>query len=194
MFQTHKYKNYNDYVKFQLKKTSDKKRQEKWLGKEWRLKIDIFKNIFSDNLDIINKCNKCLCLGSRTGQEVMAFRELGLEDTLGIDLHEFKPYTIKGDIHNLQFENNTYDIQFSNILDHSIYPEKFAKEIERTLKPKGYFILHFQFDVNQDSFTETVITDKKKLYELFGNFELISERKIETGIIAMNYEVVFQKK
>lgn len=193
MFQTHKYKNYNDYVKFQLKKTSDKKRQQKWLGTEWRPKIDIFKNIFNDNLEIIKKCNKCLCLGSRTGQEVVAFKELGLEDTIGIDLHEFKPYTVKGDIHNLNFENNVYDLQFSNILDHSIYPEKFVSEIERTLKPKGHFILHFQFDIHQDGFTETIITDKEKLYELFKNFKLISERKINTGIIAMNYEVIFQK-
>ena len=46
---------------------------------------------------------KGVCLGSRTGQEVKALIDLGI-DAIGIDLVEFPPYTIVGDVHNMQFE------------------------------------------------------------------------------------------
>lgn len=187
------YNNYVEYVKKQLEKTSDKRRQKKWLGEEWRLKIDIFKKLFEVNSEIINKSNKCICLGSRTGQEVVALKELGIDNTIGIDLHKFEPYTIQGDIHNINFEDNSFDLEFSNIFDHSLYPEKFVEEIYRTLKPKGYVILHFQFGIRQDKYTETIIKDKNILRKLFNKFTFISERKIDSGIIAMNYEIIFQK-
>lgn len=187
------YNNYVEYVKKQLEKTSDKRRQKKWLGEEWRLKIDIFKKLFEVNSEIINKSNKCICLGSRTGQEVVALKELGIDNTIGIDLHKFEPYTIQGDIHNINFEDNSFDLEFSNIFDHSLYPEKFVEEIYRTLKPKGYVILHFQFGIHQDKYTETIIKDKNILRKLFNKFTFISERKIDSGIIAMNYEIIFQK-
>lgn len=193
--QTHKYKSYDDYVKFQLIKTSDKERQKKWLGKEWELKINIFKNLFTHNLEIIQNCEKCLCLGSRTGQEVVAFKELGIDNTIGIDLHEFPPYTIKGDIHDIDFPDESFDIEFTNIFDHSLYPIKFIQEIYRTLTNGGYLILHIQLGVNQDSFTETIIENENAIEKLVlnNNFKLISKRKIDSGIIAMNHEFVFQK-
>ena len=138
MEKVNKYNSYVEYVNKQLEKTSDKRRQKKWLDEEWRLKIDIFKKLFEANSEIIDKSNKCMCLGSRTGQEVVAFKELGISDSIGIDLHEFKPYTIKGDIHNLNFEDNSFDLQFSNIFDHSLYPEKFISEIYRTAVACAY--------------------------------------------------------
>lgn len=193
LIRTHKYNNYQEYVNFQLIKTKDKSKQKKWLNEEWRLKIDIFKNIFNNNIDIIEKSSKGLCLGSRTGQEVLALKELGLEDIIGIDLHEFLPYTIKGDIHNLNYPNNTFDFEFSNIFDHSIYPDKFINEIERTLKLNGIIIFHLQLNINQDEYTEIIIKNLNSFKSLFKKCKIISERQINTGIIAMNYEIVLQK-
>ena len=193
MKKQHNYKNYEDYKNHQLKKTSDKTKQKKWLGEEWRLKIDIFKGLFNENIDHIKDKSKCICLGSRTGQEVVAFKELGIIDTIGIDLHEFKPYTIIGDIHDLKYEDNTFDLAFSNIFDHSLYPEKFISEIYRVLKPNGIFILHIQYGVNQDKYTEIIIENINQFKNLFSKFELIKENKIKSGIIAMNYEYMFKK-
>jgi SAM-dependent methyltransferase len=192
---THNYDNYEDYINFQLIKTSDKNKQKKWLTDEWRLKIDIFKNIFSNNLNIINKCSNALCLGSRTGQEVVALQELGVKNVIGIDLHEFKPYTIKGDIHNLDFNDEIFDLEFSNIFDHSLYPDKFISEVYRTLKKNGYFILHIQIDINQDKYTEIIINNIDNLINIIKEkgFNLVSSQKIDSGIIAMNHELIFYK-
>ena len=193
MKKTHLYSSYEDYIKYQLEKTSDRWRQEKWLGEEWNLKIDIFTELFKTSEDIIRNKKKAICLGSRTGQEVVALQNMGIQDTIGIDLHEFKPYTIIGDIHNLDFPDCTFDLAFSNIFDHSLYPEKFAYETHRVLQKGGIFILHVQIDTKQDEYTETYFESKDPIIELFKDFKLLKEGNIDSGRIAMNYEFIFQK-
>lgn len=193
MKQPHKYNQYKEYVEHQLEKTGDKTKQYKWKNNEWRLKIDIFKRLFQENIKIIEESKKALCLASRTGQEVVALKELGVQDTTGIDLHEFPPYTLKGDFHNLQFGDNVFDLEFTNSLDHVLFPVQFVSEIRRTLKPKGIFILHMQLGIDQDKYTELVIEDLKELKALFYRFKVIKENKIESGIMAMNYEIIFEK-
>ncbi len=193
MKKTHTYEKYEDYVKHQLKKTSDKSKQEKWLGVEWKKKINIFKDLFTNIDKFINGKKKAICLGSRTGQEVVALQKLGVEDSIGIDLHEFKPYTIVGDIHKLDFPDNTFDLAFSNIFDHSLYPEKFAAETYRVLQKGGIFILHVQLGIDQYSYTEVIIENKNSIIELFKDFKLVQDGPINSGIIAMNYEFIFEK-
>jgi len=191
---THKYDSYNDYIKFQKIKSSDPVRQKKWKTIEWQYKIDIFQKTFNDNINIIKNCSNALCLGSRTGQEVVALKNLGVKKVIGIDLVSFEPYTIEGDIHNLNFDNESFDLLFTNIFDHSLYPVKFVSEMERVCKPKGYIILHLQLGIDQDRFTEVIIKNINEIKNLFVNSNLIKEQNIDTKIIAMNYELIFQKK
>jgi SAM-dependent methyltransferase len=193
MKKTHNYKSYDEYVKHQLEKTSDKERQKKWFSKEWQEKIDIFKKLFTQNINLINNRENAICLGSRTGQEVVALTDLGVKKCIGIDLHEFLPYTIKGDIHKLDFEDETFDFAFSNIFDHSLYPEKFASETFRILKKGGIFILHVQLGIDQDKYTEVIIENKDSIINNFKEFTLLKENNINSGKIAMNYEFVFIK-
>jgi SAM-dependent methyltransferase len=193
MIKTHNYTNYNEYVLYQLEKTSDKEKQSKWLGPEWNEKIDIFTKLFKSNIDLIQNKKNAICLGSRTGQEVVALKNIGITNCIGIDLHEFKPYTIKGDIHKLDFSDNSFDLAFSNIFDHSLYPEIFASETYRVLEKDGIFILHVQLGIDQDKYTELIIENKDNIIEIFKNFKLIKEGPISSGKIAMNYEYIFKK-
>ena len=195
MERTHKYEKYEDYVKYQLKKTSDKTKQAKWKGSEWELKINIFKNLFKSNQNEIEQKTNAICLGSRTGQEVVALKEIGVNNVIGIDLHEFQPYTIKGDIHDIAFDNETFDLVFTNIFDHSLYPEKMASEVNRILTKDGIFIIHLQ-DRPGDKYTEINITDMEKIVELFSPLKLLKKTDIRniSGIIAMDVELTFVKE
>ena len=47
---------------------------------------------------------------------------------------ECKPLVELGDMHNLKYDDKTFNFVFSNILDHSLYPQKSISEIERVLK------------------------------------------------------------
>ena len=192
MEKTHNYNNYQEYIDFQKIKTTDPKRRNKWLNEEWDLKINIFKRLFNENKDMLKNIKNGLCLGARTGQEVVALRSLNI-DTIGIDIVECLPFVVEGDIHNLNFRDESYDLVFSNIFDHSIYPEKFISEIERVLKPNGICIMHFQIDTHQDKFTEVIIEDFNSVLSLFKKCKLLHKRNIESGLIAMNFEIVMQK-
>ena len=56
-----------------------------------------------------------------------------------------------------------------------------------------YILLHLQMDCHQDSFTEVVINNLDIVKNFFVDCELVMERNIDTGIIAMNYELLFKK-
>jgi len=63
-------------------------------------------------------------------------------DAIGIDIVPYEPYVILGDIHNAPFEDASVDFVFTNIFDHSIYPQKFISEMQRVLKPGGHVLMH----------------------------------------------------
>ncbi len=49
--------------------------------------------------------------------------------------------TVKGDAHNLPFDDNSFDIVWSDaVLEHVYDPWKVVQEIKRVLKPNGFYI------------------------------------------------------
>ena len=156
----------------------------------------IFVYFITHNL-IIYVCNlqnkkNSICLGARTGQEVLVLRELGL-DSIGIDLVEFPPYTIKGDIHSLQFEDSKFDLIFTNIVDHSLYLEQFISEMERVCVDGGIIILNILQNQPGDEYSENLINDTGPLIKMFKNSRVIKNRKINNYFDPMNRELVFKK-
>lgn len=185
--------NYDDYILKQKEKTLDPKRIEKWLGEEWESKLDGFRDLFQRNIEFIDKVQNCICLGARTGQEVVALKELG-KDAIGIDLVEFLPHTIVGDIHDLSFDNCIFDLAFTNIFDHSFYPSKFISEIERVIMSSGFIIINIQLKISGDKYSENVLYDPDGVIELFKDSKLICSRSISNSFDGMNWEIVMQKK
>jgi len=118
---------------------------------------------------------------------------LGL-DSIGIDLVEFPPYTIKGDIHNLEFVDNKFDFIFTNILDHSLYLDKFISEMERVCAKDGIIILNIQENIRGDDYSENVINSPEVIIKMFKNSILIKNRKIKNTFDSMNREIVFKRK
>ena len=187
-----RHSSYEDYVKKQIEKTLDPKRISRWKGVEWQTKIDGFESLFKRNEEYITNKKKALCLGSRTGQEVFVLRKLGME-AIGIDLVEFPPYTIKGDIHNLFYEDGIFNLVFTNILDHSLYLQKFISEMERVSTNRGIIILNIQENMTFDDYSENIINDSKPILELFKNSSLLKSRKIKNTFDGMNRELIFEK-
>ena len=193
MLKVRAYDEYDEYIKFQIQKTTDPARIKKWTGAEWLPKIDGFLGEFKRFPQIFSPEKKALCLGARTGQEVVALKEMGI-DAVGIDLVPRLPYVQKGDMHDLSFEDNSFDIVFSNVFDHSIYPEKFCSEIERVLKPQGFALLQFQVNIHQDEFTEVVLHDPNlDVIPLFHNSFCLRSDFINQNFAGMNYEIVMLK-
>lgn len=191
LFTLNRHESYEDYVRKQVEKTTDPERIEKWKTVEWDSKVQGFVEVFS-RLDIPFERTRALCLGSRTGQEVFALQTLGAE-AQGVDLVAFPPYTVQGDVHNLGFEAEEFDLVFSNIFDHVLFPEKFAHEAQRVLAPSGLLALRVQLGYRGDDFSETFVITEKPILELFSDLELISLEKLHSQFDAMERQFVFRK-
>jgi ubiquinone/menaquinone biosynthesis C-methylase UbiE len=191
-------KEYKAYIKQQSKKTLDPVKRKKWLGEEWQLKINGFKKEFGKFKEFLKEDKKCLCLGARTGQEVVALKQLGIKDVIGIDIVPCKPHVIEGDIHNLDFDDNTFDFVYTNIIDHSINPKKMISEVERVLKTNGIFFLQIQLGLNQDEYT--VFEINNPIYDivtLFNKSFCLGIRPVNLdktpNFAGMNVELIFRK-
>lgn len=187
-----RHNSYESYVNKQLEKTLNPKKISKWMGIEWKIKVEGFKNLFNRNEKFIFDKKSAICLGSRTGQEVFALRQRGI-DAIGIDLAEFPPYTIKGDIHNVPFKDKKFDLIFTNILDHSLYLEKFISEIERISMKGAIIILNLQINIRGDEYSENMINDPKKIIDMFKKSILLKNRKIKNTFDNMNNEIILKK-
>ena len=187
------YETYDDYINHQKVKTTDPRRRKLWLGEEWQMKIDIFKNVFNHykNKNILKENMKCLCFGARTGQEVVALNEIGME-AKGIDIVPQEPYVIKGDIHDAPFDDATFDFVFTNIVDHSINPEKFMSEIERVLKSGGHALVQLQLNCKSDEYAENDIYNSESVIKLFKNSTVVIDRQIPFTL-SMNWEFLMRK-
>ena len=154
--------------------------------------MDGFRKLFERNSDYVNQATNCVCLGARTGQEVAALRELG-KKAIGVDLVEFAPYTKQGDIHKLEHHNNEFDFVFTNIFDHSLYPDKFISEMERVCAKSGYIILNLQLHILGDDYSENIANDSNEVIKLFSSSSIVKSYKIKNQFDGMNWELVMRK-
>ena len=182
-----------DYISHQKIKTTNPKKIKKWLGEEWELKLNGFKEIFSKYLDLFNKEGKCVGLGARTGQEIAALQELGFKDSIGIDLVPFEPYTIEGDFHDLPFEDGSVSLIYTNAVDHVAKPSLWAAEINRVLKNEGHLLINLQIGMKQDNFSVFNFPEESYVTDLFSEFSTLKNHSIKKNVHAMNWEILLQK-
>lgn len=133
-----KYNTYQEYVGRQGTKANSLQYSNKIIGKAEN-KITNFMKQF-DTFKKVLLSGKVLCLGARTGYEVRAMQRLGFKDSIGVDLWPLGEYVIKGDWHDLPFDDQSFENVYCNSLDHCCDFEKFVAEVNRVLVPNGRFV------------------------------------------------------
>ncbi|KAB2053584.1 hypothetical protein ES319_A12G197300v1, partial [Gossypium barbadense] len=190
------YSSYNAYIERQLNKTLNPKLRKIWTTRDWDRKIRVFARFFQSlkQRNLIFNYSKALSIGARVGQEVAAMKLVGVSDSVGIDLVPCPPLVMKGDFHAQPFENQTFDfeLEFSNVFDHALYPWKFVGEIERTLKHGGVCVLHVAVLRRADKYSANDLYSVQPLVELFKESELLEVSKVDA--FGLDTEVVFRKK
>ncbi|KAH7838065.1 hypothetical protein Vadar_021617 [Vaccinium darrowii] len=95
---------------------------------------DYYSSVFQDLITegFLSPESKSLCLETLTGEDVLALKQIGVADSVGVY------YNRSG---RLPFYNNTFDFEFSGMY-RSAEPVQFASEVSRTLKPGGFFVIH----------------------------------------------------
>lgn len=114
-----------------------------WASKAWRQEVEFYSAIFQklSERGFLRPGFKALCVGAGSGQPVLALRENGLPDAIGIDRKSFAPLVRKGDINHLPFAHDSFDLVFSGSFDRALVPALLASEVERTLKTGGVAVM-----------------------------------------------------
>ncbi|XP_020274614.1 LOW QUALITY PROTEIN: uncharacterized protein LOC109849207 [Asparagus officinalis] len=115
-----------------------------WRSREWRRSVDFYSSIFQDLIveGFLAPSFKSLCVGTLEGQEVLALKEIGVSNAVGVSKKRSPPLVMAGDVLNLKFANNTFDFVFvGKSIDDSNRPLDLASEIVRVLKPEGFLVI-----------------------------------------------------
>lgn len=99
-----------------------------------------------------------------------AFEKQHKEQYITADL-ESPLAKVKMDVHEIPFEDNTFDIAMCNhVMEHVNDDIKAMSEIHRVLKPGGWAIIQipFFFPLKEVTYEDTSITDSKDREEAFG--------------------------
>lgn len=104
-------------------------------------------------LDVLPGAGLVLCLGARLGGEVQAFLDSGFF-AVGIDINPGKgnKHVLYGDFHDLQFPDNSFDMAYTNSLDHVLNMDTMIGEVGRVLKHGGLFMTENKGGVAESEF------------------------------------------
>ncbi|XP_038904424.1 uncharacterized protein LOC120090789 [Benincasa hispida] len=86
---------------------------------------------------LLNHTAKCLCVGEGSGSAVLALRDIGFSDVIGVGQHRFFSLRRKQLVYELDFKDGSFDFVFSRDLDRYSVPALLVLEIERVLRPGG---------------------------------------------------------
>lgn len=115
----YRFSSYVEYLQLQLNRTHNAKLRKVWSTSDWRRNVfNVFSPLFRWLLDhgLVERDHKVMCIGARMGQEVVAFKEIGVADAIGIDLVPALPLVIQGDVHHHPFADSTFEFEFRTFL------------------------------------------------------------------------------
>ena len=78
------------------------------------------------------------------------------------------------------------------MFDHALFPGRFVREIERTLRPGGVCVLHVALLRRGDRFSANDLFSADALVALFRNSEFVGSRRVDG--FGLDTEVVMRKK
>ena len=134
-----KYETYSAYVRHQISKGAQPAMQRRLA----EMRAERMETLLAELAAV--KCHvpagaSGVCLGARAGEEVEVLSRLGYR-VIGIDLLPLSPLVRRGDFHQMEFEDGQFDFAYCNSVDHVLYPQRFAHEVDRVLKRPGWIIL-----------------------------------------------------
>ncbi|WOL04607.1 hypothetical protein Cni_G13329 [Canna indica] len=116
-----------------------------WTSREWRKVVNFFSTVFQDLIveGFLSPASESLCVDTSAGYEVLALKEIGVSDAVGVAKKSAPPLVVAGgDPLRLPFKNYTFDFVFAGLsLDRSKHPADLAAEITRTLRPHWFLVV-----------------------------------------------------
>lgn len=187
------YRSYEQYLHHQQLKTSNLKVRRRLFKSDAERRKRFFR-MFKSLKRYVSAGSKTICLGARTGAEVAAMRDRGW-DAIGIDLVPYPPLVVEGDFHNIPFPDSSFQLAYSNSVDHVFDLRKFVSEVERVLKPGGIVFLQLLVTgrTTRDGFDCLFLESSEELISELTGFDVVCSR-LNKEIRPYNWEVIARKK
>lgn len=123
------------------------------------------------SIEKINKDSKILIIGPRNEHDLYLLRAQGLKmkNIVGLDLISYSPYIKIGDMHQMEFENDTFDaVIFGWTLSYSSEPKKAIDEIIRVTKNGGLIAVGIEYSSLDNNVTEKLLGYNIQEFEKLG--------------------------
>ncbi|KAK7305484.1 hypothetical protein VNO77_43390 [Canavalia gladiata] len=158
-------------------------------SKNWRRYVEYYAVVFQDLIaeGFLSPNSRALCIETPAGEDVLALKEVGVVDSVGIFRKPSPPLIVQGDGRRHPFSGDAFDFEFTGNggMERSLKPAEFADEICRTLRPGGFVAVHA---VARDAYSFN------SLLELFNCCELIRTREINGVDSSPILEILMKKK
>lgn len=183
------YKNYDQYLQHQIKKTADPRVRKRVSARQERYKL-----WFLEKLKILDppvKNARILCIGARYGYEVKVLRHFGY-DAIGLDLVPCPPLVVKGDMHQIPFADALFDAVYSNSLDHAYDLSKALSEVRRVLKPRAMVLFHLALG-HEGKFESLNIERVEEVLSLLPDFRVLVSKGFKPYGIGLNHTLLLER-
>lgn len=171
--------------------TAGPARQDLYTSKDWIKAVQFYSSVFQGLIaeGYLSPNSKSLCIESPTGQDVLALKQIGVSDSVGIFKKASKPLVVSAKVSHVPYDDNTFDFVFSggDRMDKAVRPlDLLASEIARTLKPEGFLVVHVTAK-DEYSFNSFLA--------LFNSFNLVKSRDIDgyDSNMPLVREIILQK-
>lgn len=112
---------------------------------------------------------RVLCVGCRNKKELELWKATGAHTVVGIDLFAEDGDILVMDMHHMTFKDNSFDLIYScHSFEHSLHPEKAAKEFLRVARNGGYVAIEVPTNFQTDNIDIHDFKKTEQLRSLFG--------------------------
>lgn len=96
---------------------------------------------FLNSIPLINK-NDLLVIGPRYETEILIAKSFGFRNIIGLDTYSYSPLIEMGDMHNMRFEDNSFNnVICASTLTYSDNPKLAAKEMIRVMRKNAIVVI-----------------------------------------------------
>ena len=134
---------------------------------------------------------RALCLGARRGEEVAALRSLGW-DAIGIDIVPCEPWVTKGDFHHVEYPDASFELVYTNAVDHAFDLNRMLAEVRRVLVPGGLLYCHLDIGIS-DEWTSVFLGDIADFHETLTGFSILVSESMPV-VHGLNHKLIARKE
>ncbi|XP_076900268.1 uncharacterized protein LOC143554386 [Bidens hawaiensis] len=120
-----------------------RKNHRLWSTATWRKSVNSFTTIFHhlQTLDIISNHTHAVIVSAGGGQAVMAMKDIGVSEVVGVEVVGSPPLVDRADPHKLPYFEEVFGLGFSAGLDQAVFPGRYVREMERVVRVGGVVVV-----------------------------------------------------